>query len=83
MNEAETLRLVGTQNVNAHLRAIYAGGELAEAATCMEFLQVRREGERDVSRSLRHYRLEVILAVGYRVRSLRNALSSWPDICRQ
>jgi hypothetical protein len=62
---------IAPQNVNAHLKAIYAEGELAEAATCMEFVQVRREGARDVSRSLRHYRLEVILAVGYRVRSHR------------
>jgi hypothetical protein len=62
---------IAPQNVNAHLKAIYAEGELVEAATCMEFVQVRREGTRDVSRSLRHYRLEVILAVGYRVRSHR------------
>lgn len=59
------------QNVTLHLKAIYAEGELSEAATCKDCLQVRREGARDVSRNLRHYRLEAILAVGYRVRGHR------------
>jgi len=59
------------QNVTIHLRAIFAEGELTEAATCKDYLQVRREGARQVSRSLRHYRLEAVLAVGYRVRSQR------------
>ena len=59
------------QNVTLHLKAIYAEGELAEAATCKDYLQVRQEGTRTVSRRLRHYRLEAILAVGYRVRSPR------------
>ena len=59
------------QNVTLHLKAIFAEGELVEAATCKDYLQVRREGNREVTRALRHYRLEAILAVGYRVRSLR------------
>ena len=59
------------QNVTLHLKAIFAEGELLEAATCKDYLQVRREGSREVSRSLRHYRLEAILAVGYRVRGHR------------
>ncbi|WP_085317627.1 virulence RhuM family protein [Derxia lacustris] len=59
------------QNITQHLRAIYAEGELDEAATCKPYLQVRDEGGRSVSRSLKHYRLEVVLAVGYRVRSHR------------
>jgi hypothetical protein len=59
------------QNVTLHLKAIFAEGELSEAATCKDYLQVRREGGRDVSRSLRHYSLPAILAVGYRVRSHR------------
>lgn len=50
------------QNVTLHLGAIFAEGELSEAATCKEYLQVRKEGSRSVSRSLRHYRLEGILA---------------------
>ena len=60
------------QNVTLHLKAIFAKGELDEAATCKDYLQVRREGKREVSRNLRYYRLEAILSVGYRVRSHRS-----------
>jgi hypothetical protein len=59
------------QNITMHLAAIYAEGELAEPATCKEYLQVRTEGRRQVERSLKHYNLEAILAVGYRVQSPR------------
>lgn len=59
------------QNITQHIRAIYADGEALEAATCKPYLQVRSEGGREVSRSLKHYSLEVVLAVGYRVRSHR------------
>ena len=62
---------VTPQNITMHLKAIYAEGELSEEATCKEYLQVRTEGNREVSRMVRHYRLEAILAVGYRVRSHR------------
>jgi hypothetical protein len=53
------------------LKAVFEEGELSEAATCKDYLQVRQEGGREVSRKLRHYRLEAILAVGFRVRSHR------------
>jgi hypothetical protein len=59
------------QNVTIHVANIYDEGELTEAATCKEYLQVRREGDRQVQRSLKHYNLDMILAVGYRVRSRR------------
>ena len=59
------------QNITLHLAAIYEEGELEEEATCKDYLQVRREGARQVRRSLKHYNLEAILAVGYRVRSPR------------
>lgn len=62
---------VTPQNVTLHLKAIFAEGELSESATCKDYLQVRFEGSREVTRALRHYRLEAILAVGYRVRSHR------------
>jgi hypothetical protein len=52
------------QNITLHLKAIYEEGELAEAATCKDYLQVRAEGARRVQRALRHYNLEAILAVG-------------------
>ena len=59
------------QNITMHLKGIYDEGELDEAATCKDFLQVRQEGARQVQRSLKHYSLDAILAVGYRVRSAR------------
>ncbi|HOI36480.1 MAG TPA: virulence RhuM family protein [Bacillota bacterium] len=59
------------QNITQHIAAIYDDGELDEQATCKPFLKVRREGEREVRRSLKHYSLPMILAVGYRVRSHR------------
>lgn len=59
------------QNITLHLKAIYAEGELSEAATCKEYLQVRLEGSREVRRTVKHYNLDAILAVGYRVRSPR------------
>jgi hypothetical protein len=59
------------QNVTLHLKAIYEEGEVDEAVTCKDYLQVRAEGGREVRRMLRHYSLPAILAVGYRVRSHR------------
>lgn len=59
------------QNVTLHLKTLYSEGEIDEAATCKEYLQVRREGTREVRRMLKHYNLDAILAVGYRVRSER------------
>jgi len=58
-------------NINLHLKAIYAEGELEEAATIKSYLIVRMEGSRQVSREVLHYNLPAILAVGYRVRSPR------------
>ena len=45
------------QNITLHLKTIFADGELTEAATCKDYLQVRAEGGREVTRKLRHYRL--------------------------
>jgi hypothetical protein len=52
------------QNITLHVGAIYDEGELAESATCKDYLQVRAEGGRQVQRTLKHYSLDVILAVG-------------------
>lgn len=60
-----------SQNITMHIRNIYADRELEEPATCKEFLQVQPEGVRKVSRSLMYYNLEMILSIGYRVRSQR------------
>ncbi|MCP4752984.1 MAG: virulence RhuM family protein, partial [Proteobacteria bacterium] len=61
------------QNITLHLKDVFSEGELVEEATCKEYLQVRQEGKRKVKRNLRHYNLEAILAVGYRVRGRRGA----------
>lgn len=73
LTQAEIASLFDTtpQNITQHTKAIYAEGELTEGATCKELLQVRQEGGRAVNRTLKHYNLDMILAVGYRVRSLR------------
>jgi len=62
---------VTVPNVNLHLKAIYAEGELKESATIKSYLIVRTEGARRISRDVLHYSLPAILAVGYRVRSHR------------
>lgn len=58
-------------NINLHLKAIYAEGELEAQATIKSHLMVRTEGARQVSRPVLHYSLPVIIAVGFRVRSHR------------
>jgi hypothetical protein len=60
-----------TQNITLHLRTLYEEREISEEATCKDYLQVRMEGERRVQRAIKHYSLDAILAVGYRVRSPR------------
>ena len=60
-----------TDNVGLHLKNIYDSGELKEEATTEKISVVRREGNRDVSRNLQFYSLDAIIAVGYRVNSIR------------
>ena len=57
------------QNISQHIRNIYDEGELAPEATNKKFLSVRREGGREVQRNLDHYNLDMIISVGYRVKS--------------
>lgn len=59
------------QNISLHVRNILAEGELDPESTVKEYLTVQTEGKRQVKRSVILYRLEMILAVGYRVRSSR------------
>ena len=58
-------------NVVEHIKNIYMEGELDEASTCRKFRQVRKEGDRNVSREMTFYNLDMIISVGYRVRSQR------------
>lgn len=57
------------ENILQHLKNIYAEEELTPDSTTKKFLVVRREGSRDVQRSIDHYNLDAIIAVGYRVNS--------------
>lgn len=69
--EMATLFETSKQNISLHIKNILAEGELAEAATVKESLTVQTEGRRQVRRSNLLYNLDMILAVGYRVRSPR------------
>jgi prophage maintenance system killer protein len=73
LTQAQIAKLFRTtaQNITLHLKAIYAEGEVELGATCKDYLQVRREGAREVRRSLKHYNLDAVLSVGYRVNSKR------------
>lgn len=57
------------ENVVQHIGNIYKEGELDEERTCKKFLQVQLEGSRKVKRNLPHYNLDMIIALGYRVKS--------------
>jgi prophage maintenance system killer protein len=59
------------ENVLMHLKNIYKTGELEPDATAKDFLVVRTEGKRRVKRNLKHYNLDAVISVGYRVNSRR------------
>ena len=59
------------QNITIHIRNLYNEGELNINPTCKESLQVRMEGNRKIKRVQKYYNLDVIISVGYRVKSLR------------
>lgn len=58
-------------NINMHIKNIYDENELKEEATIKEYLIVQNEGNRQVKRNIKHYNLELIISVGYRVQSKR------------
>jgi prophage maintenance system killer protein len=59
------------QNITIHIRNAYNEGELDPKSTCKEYLQVQKEGNRNVARKIKYYDLDVIISVGYRVKSQR------------
>ena len=59
------------QNITMHIRNAYNEGELEKESTCKEYLQVQTEGKRRVKRIQKYYDLDVIISVGYRVKSKR------------
>ncbi len=58
------------ENVRLHLKNIYASGELDKMATSKESLEVRREGNRSVTRRFTYYNLDAVISIGYRVNSI-------------
>lgn len=59
------------QNISLHISNIYKEGELTKMSTVKEYLTVQKEGSRSVRRSIAYYNLDVIISVGYRVKSIR------------
>ena len=73
LNQLEIAELFETtkQNVSKHIKAIFEDGELIEEGTVNYQLTVQNEGIREVRRQIAYYNLDMILAIGYRVRSPR------------
>lgn len=71
LTQQQMAELFRTSRTNAveHIRHIYEEGELEENATCRNFRQVRLEGGREVARTIPHYNLDMIISLGYRVKS--------------
>ncbi|MDP7066537.1 MAG: RhuM family protein [Acidimicrobiales bacterium] len=62
---------IGVGTINHHIKSIYEDGELSPEATIRQYRIVQPEGARQVERLVDHYNLEMVIAVGYRVRSTR------------
>ncbi|MBN2890554.1 MAG: virulence RhuM family protein, partial [Bacteroidales bacterium] len=59
------------QNISLHIKNVFEEGELQENTTVKDYLTVQTEGKREVQRNLKIYNLDVIISVGYRVKSHR------------
>jgi hypothetical protein len=57
------------QNISLHIQNIFEEGELSQEATIKEYLIVQKEGNREVSRDIEHYNLDMIISLGYRIKS--------------
>jgi len=57
--------------ISRHIKNVYDEGELIRQGTVAKFATVQKEGMRDVERNIEYYNLDVIISVGYRVKSLR------------
>lgn len=68
-DQMATLFGKGRSTITEHILNVYAEDELSQTATCRKFRQVRNEGTRTVERDIEHYNLDVIISVGYRVKS--------------
>ena len=57
--------------ISRHIKNVFAEGELQEEATVANFATVQMEGDREITRNITHFNLDVIISVGYRVKTLR------------
>ena len=57
-------------NISEHIKNIYEEGELDEESTVRKFRTVQIEGDREVTRTVAHYNLDMIISLGYRVKSI-------------
>ena len=75
LTQAQMTELFQTtkQNISLHINNIFKEGELDSKATVKEYLTVQHEGKRTVRRKVKYYDLDVIISVGYRVKSIRGA----------
>jgi prophage maintenance system killer protein len=69
--QLEDLFKTNRTSISRHISSIYKTKELDEDSTCAKIAQVQKEGERTISRNIKYYNLDVIIAVGYRVSSKR------------
>ena len=71
LNQSQLAELFGTtiQNISLHIQNIIEEGELTEEATVKKYLTVQKEGDREVSRDIDYYTLDMIISLGYRVKS--------------
>jgi len=68
-------------NIVEHIKHIYDEGELDSSATCRNFRQVRKEGNREVSREIPFYNLDMIISLGYRINSkIATAFRRWATL---
>ena len=76
LSQQQMAKLFDTSRTNIieHINNIYMEGELDKISTCQDFRQVRKEGNRDVTRNIPFYNLDMIISVGYRVNSKQGIL---------
>ena len=82
LTQAQMVELFQTtkQNVSLHVGNVFREGELDQKSTVKEYLTVQKEGERKVTRKVKYYNLDVIISVGYRVKSKRGtAFRIWAN----
>ena len=82
LTQAQMVELFQTtkQNVSLHVNNVFKEGELEQQSTVKEYLTVQQEGQRTVSRQVKYYNLDVIISVGYRVKSKRGtAFRIWAN----